>query len=134
MCHMAKKRIVIPITLPNLNNRQFNPHVVFIPSENPFGIHSADITSEHPDNSHFVMGSMDWRAKKGTGEILGLHVEPPLRRKGIASTLFHQARAIARDQGLTPPEHSKFRSKDGDAWAQTTGTAVPELSPTMNQG
>ena len=69
------------------------------------------------------MGHIEWH--KDRGEILGVHVHPEYRRMGVANTLFHEAKRIAREQGLVQPEHSSDRSDMGDEWAKQAGGKVP---------
>ena len=70
------------------------------------------------------MGAIQWHAQRG--EILGVAVEPEYRRMGVAHTLFHEAKRIAREQGLTEPTHSSDRSDMGDAWAKSVGGELPK--------
>ena len=69
------------------------------------------------------MGSIEWHRDRG--EILNVYVSKPYRRMGVANTLFHEAKRIAREQGLTEPVHSKDRSDSGEEWAKQAGGALP---------
>jgi GNAT superfamily N-acetyltransferase len=120
---------VKPTFLPTLNFHQFEPHVRFNradqDSNNGPHIHSVEIEShgpDHPDNE--TIGRLEWHADRG--EILGVHVDAPYRRMGIANTLFHEAKEHARAQGLTEPIHSNDRSDVGEAWAKQAGGEIPK--------
>lgn len=117
-----------PVSLPTLNFQQFDPHLHLSKSPNTSQysrLHKATIYSHDPDDPrHERMGDMDW--SPSTGEIASIGVHPKFQRLGVANTLFHESRRLAREQGITPPEHSSDRSKQGDAWAKQTGTPIPK--------
>jgi Acetyltransferase (GNAT) family len=60
------------------------------------------------------------------GEIETIHVNAKDQHKGIATHMYDHAKAIGAQWG-EPPHHSANRSKQGDAWARTTGDHVPKL-------
>jgi GNAT superfamily N-acetyltransferase len=62
------------------------------------------------------------------GEIDLIWVEEPLRRCGVASALWTQARQLAAERGWVEPRMSSDRSEDGDALARAVVDA-DELSP-----
>ena len=63
--------------------------------------------------------------KRGGKEIKMVHVEPEVRRQGLASTLFLEAKKA----GLKPV-HSPTRSPEGDAFARRVGGYVPDMENT----
>jgi hypothetical protein len=69
-----------------------------------------------------VVGSMQFNAPDGKGarEVAMVQVEDKVRRQGIATTLFQEAKKA----GLKPV-HSPNRSQAGDAFAKSTGSSVP---------
>ena len=116
---------VRPTNLPTLNFHQFDPHVRFSKagdySNHGTRVHVIQI-EDHNDGQNSI-ASMGWR--KDTGEITGISVHSKYRRLGIANTMFHEAKNIAREQGLVEPVHSPDRTIMGDAWAKSTGDKVP---------
>jgi hypothetical protein len=74
------------------------------------------VEASHPELG--FLGSM--RIGK-FGDVKDIRVGEPHRRKGVATGMWN----YAKQQGLNP-EHSDSRTKDGDAWAATTGDFVPE--------
>jgi hypothetical protein len=138
-----KEQIVRSVDVPKLKERrllngtQFAPHIKFTPADTGIGIHRISLHSFHPDDENSIaLGDMEWRANKRSslsGEILHLDVDKPVQRHGIANAMFHNARQIAREQGLAEPTHSDSRSPSGDAWAKQTGMPLPELNPKFKQ-
>jgi GNAT superfamily N-acetyltransferase len=61
------------------------------------------------------VGRIQWEPRNGRVESIG--VEPALRRKGIATTLWHEAHTNAQREGLVHPVHSDVQMPDGQAWA-----------------
>jgi GNAT superfamily N-acetyltransferase len=59
--------------------------------------------------------------KKGVREVAMVNVDPDVRRQGVATALFLEAKKA----GLKPA-HSPNRSTAGDAFARTTGHPVPD--------
>jgi GNAT superfamily N-acetyltransferase len=58
------------------------------------------------------------------GEVFGLRVEDPYRRRGIANAMWDHAVA----QGPSPrPRHSPYQTEDGKPWAAQKQGARPEL-------
>jgi GNAT superfamily N-acetyltransferase len=65
------------------------------------------------------IGRLVWH--DSTGEIEKLWVAPEHRRQGIATALWIKA------QSLNPaPQHSAWRTDDGDAWAKSITNELPE--------
>lgn len=118
--------LVRPTELPTLNFHQFDPHVRFSRadqySNHGSRVHVVAIEDHsHPDNPS--IGSMGWH--KDTGEITGIQVHSKYRRLGVANTMFHEAKNLAREYGLTEPVHSSDRTIMGDAWAKSVGGKIP---------
>lgn len=83
--------------------------------------HAINVTV--PESKHDV-GHLEWTPK--TGEVYVVHVDDAYRRQGLATAMWHTAKAVAADtRGVKPPRHSPQRSDAGDAWARTVGGAVP---------
>jgi GNAT superfamily N-acetyltransferase len=118
--------LVRPTSLPTLNFHQFSPHINFSKageySNHGINVHHLSIDSHHEGGEE--MGHIEWH--KDRGEILRVHVEKPYRRLGVAQTLFHEAKTIARNQGLTEPVHSADRSDMGNKWAKAVGGVLPK--------
>jgi len=53
------------------------------------------------------------------------YVKPEHRRKGVATSMFHAAKDMAREQGLQEPSHSQSRSDAGEGWVQSLGEQAP---------
>lgn len=86
-----------------------------------------DVIGHHRVMAHIgdkPVGTLEWA--KGTGKIHEVFVTKPHRRKGIATALLAQSRQIAQEKGLKEPIHSERRSDAGQAWAKSTGDALPE--------
>ena len=63
------------------------------------------------------------------GEVLGLETHPKMRRQGLASELWHAAQQHAEGTpGVPMPQHSRLRTRAGEAWAKKVGGVVPERS------
>jgi len=80
------------------------------------------VVASHPD--HGWLGSMELGR---SGYVKDIRVGEPHRRKGIATGMWN----YAKQQGLNP-EHSDSRTKDGDAWAKTTGDPLPDNNGIYN--
>lgn len=71
-------------------------------------------------------GHLLWHHK--TGEIGSIEVEKEHRRKGLATEMLGQARQIASTtRGVPAPRHSPERTREGEAWARSTGDRLPRL-------
>jgi len=118
-----------PTSLPTLNFHQFNPHISFS-AAGPYSNHGQKVhylsmhTQDPYSNNEVKMGEIEWH--KDRGEILRVHVDEPYRRLGVAHTLFHEAKNIARNQELTEPIHSSDRSTMGNKWAKAVGGVLPK--------
>jgi len=117
---------VRPTSLPTLNFHQFEPHIRFSQagpySNNGSKVHVVEVEDHsHPDAPS--IGKMGWH--KDTGEITGISVHSKYRRLGVAATMFHEAKNLAREHGLTEPVHSDDRTDEGDAWARAVGGTIP---------
>jgi hypothetical protein len=55
------------------------------------------------------------------GTLNELNVNPEHQRKGLATAMWDHAKSL----GINP-QHSNVRSRQGDAWAKSTGDPVPE--------
>lgn len=114
-------------------------------SRGPF--HS--LTALHRGRS---VGELRW-ASDGEPEIYDINVKESQQRRGIATHLLTKAHELARgntslvkgdyrqlmgnpdsywdnpkEYDISAPVHSPHRTKEGDAWAQSTGQKVPPLS------
>ena len=115
---------VRPTSLPTLNFHQFDPHIDFSKADkysNYGQIHRIDMEDRNTGES---MGAIEWHPE--TGEILNIDTAKPYRRLGVATTLFHEAKNIAREQGLVEPVHSADRSTMGNKWAKAVGGKLPK--------
>ena len=114
-----------PTSLPTLNFNQFEPHIRFSRageySNYGRGVHHIRMEDEKTGD---FMGGIEWH--KDTGEITGITSEEPYRRMGVATTLFHEAKKAAREQGLAEPVHSADRSDMGQKWAKSVGDNLPK--------
>ena len=70
-------------------------------------------------------GRMEWQSD---GKLEEIHVDTNFRRQGVATKMWHFAKALsATKPGVIPyPTHSDERTKEGDAWAKSTGDPVPK--------
>lgn len=66
------------------------------------------------------VGRIVWH--DSNGEIEKLWVDPAHRRQGIATELWLQA----HESDGPAPQHSAWRTDDGDAWAKSFNTPLPE--------
>jgi GNAT superfamily N-acetyltransferase len=55
------------------------------------------------------------------GKIAAVEVSPRHQRKGLATAMYQHAERT----GITPV-HNQIRTKEGDAWAQSVGGAIPK--------
>lgn len=73
-----------------------------------------------------LVGGLHMAGGKGVsdaGTILSVGVAPEMRRKGVASAMWSRA----KKKGYNP-QHSNFRTGDGDAWARSVGGRLPKNS------
>jgi ribosomal protein S18 acetylase RimI-like enzyme len=65
------------------------------------------------------IGHIDWDGNE-TGRVNMIHVDEEHRRKGVASSLWNEARAVSGREGLIGPEHDaqKNLSGAGLAWSK----------------
>jgi hypothetical protein len=93
---------------------------------------------------HFL-GELRW-ASTGEPEVYDINVPETQQRRGIATHLWNKAHEIARGNtslvkvskdgwwddprkyDIKAPEHSPYRTKEGDDWAKSVGGRVPPLS------
>ncbi len=69
-------------------------------------------------------GELTWKRTGGT--ILKVEVPGHLQRRGIATSLYGEAKRIASENSRIPaPKHSNDRTRDGDAWARAVGGRLP---------
>lgn len=100
-----------------LNRLQFKYHV-----NDTAGKH--ELTAFLPGNPEYEMGRMDWHtgAKRPAGEVSYINVPEELRRHGIATAMYNQAKEF--DPSV---HHSENRTPLGDKWAKKQGDPVPPL-------
>jgi ribosomal protein S18 acetylase RimI-like enzyme len=63
------------------------------------------------------------------GELFYIKVPEKNRRQGIATRLWNEAKEFQQTRNLPPLKHSEYRTKDGDAWAQSFGEQLPVRIP-----
>lgn len=123
---------------PNLHDVQFR----FQPSHK-WGNESTPHTlvATHRDTSE-IMGSLAWH--KNTGEIGMVATGAENRGRGIAAAMWHTAHAMSQasrpteqiqgqgrlfDPGkanrVVPPQHSPYRTDEGNEWAHQVGGHIP---------
>lgn len=101
------------------SNAEFHG-INFTHKVSPYG--EVTIEAGHPE--HGYLGSM--RIGK-YGDVKDVRVGEPHRRKGVATGMWN----YAKQQGFDP-RHSDSRTKEGDAWAATTGDEVPDNNGIYN--
>lgn len=101
------------------NNADFHG-VKFSKEDRPYG--EATINAHHPQHGH--VGKMELSK---FGEVKDIIVAPEHRRKGIATGMWNYASQL----GLNP-EHSDSRTEEGDAWAASTGSHLPDNNGMYN--
>lgn len=101
------------------NNADFHG-VVFSHTPQKYG--EVIVEASHPE--HGFLGSMSLGKY---GDVKDIRVGEPFRRKGVATGMWN----YAKQQGLNP-EHSDSRTKEGDAWAKTTGDPLPDNNGIYN--
>jgi GNAT superfamily N-acetyltransferase len=101
-----------------LNNLQFK----YSNRANPMFPEEHEITAISDSGQ---VGRLIWDAEDG--EVSHLHVGEPVRRKGIATSMWQTAHEEAESRGITPPAHSSSRTRAGDSWARAVGGHVPDL-------
>ena len=71
------------------------------------------------------VGSMRWAAQRTSagpaGEIVELRTNPEARRQGVATGMFGYGQSFD-----VAPKHSSSRTPEGNAFAKSTGTAMPK--------
>jgi hypothetical protein len=102
------------------NNADFHG-VEYSHKEGKYG--EVTVEASHPD--HGFLGSMTIGK---FNDVKDIRVGEPHRRKGVATGMWN----YAKQQGLNP-EHSDSRTKDGDAWAASTGSHLPDNNQIYNQ-
>lgn len=71
---------------------------------------------------------IQWDSWEGGGRIVHIEVtHDEHRRRGLATALYERAIVVAQEMGLAIPIHHNLRTREGDAWANSTGDIVPLL-------
>jgi GNAT superfamily N-acetyltransferase len=99
----------------NLSPKQFKATFKFTHAERGYsGYH--EVEARHKGQT---IGNITWDPEKGRVNMV--HVDEEHRRKGVATSLWHEANRVAWDKGLTPPKHDspKNMSADGLAWRKS---------------
>jgi ribosomal protein S18 acetylase RimI-like enzyme len=55
-----------------------------------------------------------------------VETHPNAQRLGVANTLLHESKSIAKEKGIALPRHSSNRTDEGNKWAKATGDNVPK--------
>lgn len=101
----------------HLNGQQFES--TFNPDYH--GRHAVTVWPKGQVGTEFdrPVGSLHWHPEQGTVTYLNVHDD--YRRKGVATSMWNEAKTQARKNKLTPPVHSSSQSPDGRAWARSVG-------------
>lgn len=91
-------------------------------------MYPANITPDPVWGAMLNRGWMQWR--EDTGEVQHVSVVGYSRRQGVATTLWNRAHRLAEERGITAPQHSPARTKEGDAWAKSVGGDLPKRKST----
>lgn len=67
-----------------------------------------------------VIARLQW--EMASGEIYKLWVHEQYRRQGLATEMWNFAHSL---DDVINPEHSEWRTDDGDAWARSFGSPLP---------
>ena len=102
----------------NLSGVQFQYTHPGSPGQHPV-LHS--MTARNSEGTY--LGFIDWNKK--TGKIDNINVSGRYRGLGLATSLYEKATKLASDTGIKSPQHSPFRTDQGDAWARKVGGKVP---------
>ena len=108
-----------------LNPKQFQYELSYEPAGDDAG-HKITATDK---KSGAVAGWLEWgnpsyRNDSSSGRLEHVLVEQPHRGTGLATLMWNHAKTIS---GAPRPEHSEYRTPEGDRWAKTTGDFVPTL-------
>ena len=90
-------------------------------SEPDFHVHS--VVARHPEEGD--VGHFYWHPQ--SGEIKDVLVQGGHEGKGLATQMYHIAKATSKSQSLPSPKHSATRTQAGDAWAKKVGGVIPPL-------
>lgn len=103
------------------NDPNYNPDIFF-------GDNEHTVRAFHPDTGE-EMGRLSFYGKDAItpGEIDKIEVAEKFRRQGVATGLLEEARRLSTvDENVPYVVHSASRTPDGEAWAKSTGDALPE--------
>lgn len=76
-----------------------------------------------------VLGGIAFIEWEATGELYFIKTPEQSRRKGIATILWGQANFYQSEMNLPALKHSAYRTKDGEAWANSFGVELPARIP-----
>jgi GNAT superfamily N-acetyltransferase len=78
---------------------------------------TGSVTATHAPTGEKV-GHLLWDMSESGGRIVDVEVNLQHRRKGLATAMLEHAKTSATATGDDEPIHSKYRTKEGNAWAK----------------
>ena len=120
-----------PAPSTKLNPKQFDPHIYYEvggPSGRTTNA-GANVNQVHfrASEQGDKLGHLEWSGTRG--EILDVHVNKEVRRKGVATAMYKAAKEIALKTDSSEPMHSSDRSDQGESWAKSTKEPLPPRMP-----
>lgn len=103
-----------------LNGVQFKHRAAMDDEGRSYHLVSAHHEGQEVGQLHWLSSASPHEAPEGEqpGQITNLVVNPPYRRKGLATSMWHHAHvAVPTD----PPKHSDRKTPSGAAWAARVG-------------
>lgn len=76
-----------------------------------------------------VTGGIAFIEWEPNGELYFIKTPEESRRNGIATILWGQANFFQKEMSNPELKHSAYRTKDGEAWAQSFGVKLPARIP-----
>lgn len=79
-----------------------------------------------------TVGYLEWLGspKDDFNHVQDIHVDPNMRRQGIATGMWKHAHYISTQfDNVAPPSHHTQRTDEGDAWAKSVGGYRPTRTP-----
>jgi GNAT superfamily N-acetyltransferase len=101
--------------------RPTGPQFKFLYQEDPDNeVERHTVTTQHTPTGAYA-GSMIWSGYEDTdnGHLQSIEVDPKFRRQGLATKMWNHARELSyKNPNIHFPQHSAFRTPEGDAWAR----------------